>query len=362
MKKMLFVALVLALTACGDKQGYTIKIQMEELANAKLILNRTTSGEVIAIDSVTLDAEGKGVITGSIPAPEMVYLSEAGKRRSISIFLDNFNYTVSGSYENSTIEADGGIQVEYNSYKEEITAIQNRQQKILEEYNMAAEAGMSEDSLQLIINRYYEVNDEKLAFDSAYISTNPSSVVSLFLLRSVYYQFNASELSERLSMIDKSAHSNSYYTFLSEHLKKMKKVDIGQKYTDFELPDPQGNMVKLSDIADEGVVLVDFWAAWCQPCRRANPGVVEIYNEFHEKGFDIIGVSLDRKREDWLKAIEDDGLTWHHVSDLKFWQSEAAKLYAVSAIPHTVLLHNGIIVARNLEKEELRAKIMTLLE
>jgi peroxiredoxin len=118
----------------------------------------------------------------------------------------------------------------------------------------------------------------------------------------------------------------------------MRSVAVGQKYTDLELPDVNGEMMKLSDVAGKGVLLIDFWAAWCGPCRNANPGIVEIYNEFSDKGFDIIGVSLDRSKEEWLQAIEDDKLTWHHMSDLKFWQSEAAKKYAVAAIPHTVLL------------------------
>ena len=362
MKKILFLVLAVALVACNSNQGYTIKIQMEELAGANIVLKQSVSGERIALDSVVLDSLGKGEISGEISIPEMLYLGVAGQRQSLSLFMDNYNYTVSGTLEDVIIEADGGPQVEFNEYKEGVKVFQDKQKSIVDKYYEAKTAGVSQDSLNSLLEPYYELNDKKNALDSTYMAENPSSVVSIYLLRGVYYQLDAEELEAKLAVFDKSIHETSYYIFMSEHLQKMKNVVIGQKYPDFELPDTKGNPVKLSELAENGVLLIDFWAAWCGPCRNANPGVVKIYNEFHEKGFDVLGVSLDRTKEDWLQAIEDDGLVWHHISDLKFWQCEAAKLYAVSSIPHTVLLDkDGIIVARNLNKEELKAKIQELL-
>ena len=108
-------------------------------------------------------------------------------------------------------------------------------------------------------------------------------------------------------------------------------------------------------------VIVDFWASWCGPCRRENPNVVKLYNDFNDKGFEIIGVSFDEHRDRWIKAIHDDGLTWPHVSDLQGWKSAAGKLYAINSIPATVLLdREGNIVAKNLRGTALREKLEEL--
>ncbi|MEY3051534.1 MAG: hypothetical protein RLY31_1319 [Bacteroidota bacterium] len=131
---------------------------------------------------------------------------------------------------------------------------------------------------------------------------------------------------------------------------------------DFSMNDPDGKPVRLSDFRGK-VVLVDFWASWCGPCRRENPNVVRMYQQYQPKGFDILGVSLDRTRDPWLAAIEKDGLTWTHVSDLKGWGNEAARMYGVSSIPHTVLVdRDGKIIARNLRGPQLEAKLRELFD
>jgi peroxiredoxin len=135
----------------------------------------------------------------------------------------------------------------------------------------------------------------------------------------------------------------------------------GQPAPEITLPQPDGSEMSLSELRGK-VVLIDFWASWCKPCRAENPRVVQMYNKYKDQGFEIFGVSLDRNREAWLQAIEKDGLTWPHVSDLKFWQSAAAQAYGVRAIPHTVLLdREGNIVTEKLRGPALDDKVAELL-
>jgi peroxiredoxin len=169
---------------------------------------------------------------------------------------------------------------------------------------------------------------------------------------------NSDENLELINRLKKDFSDEEQYPYAKDYQKVFAIApQIGDLAPEINLPTLEGGMAKLSDLRGK-VVLLDFWASWCGPCRRENPNVLKMYNEFHRQGFDIFGVSLDKTKKAWEQAVNQDGLTWTHVSDLKFWQSAGAKTYKVQSIPQTFLINkDGVIVAIGLRGLALEQKV-----
>ena len=196
-----------------------------------------------------------------------------------------------------------------------------------------------------------------------YIWENPKDPVAHYVLYRYKWAFGPCEMR---TMIDNIHHADSTITsnnltMAEEYVEKLERVQVGQPIIDFTQNDPDGNPVTLSQLAEGKLLLVDFWASWCPDCRKANPDVVAAYQRYHDQGFDVLGVSFDTNKEAWLAAIEKDGLTWAQVSDLQGWSNAAGALYSIAFIPQNALIKDGMIVARNLEGEELMQEIETQL-
>ncbi len=190
----------------------------------------------------------------------------------------------------------------------------------------------------------------------------PASVFSAYLIYSAAHaQTTPAEIDSLLAIIA-DAPANAFTDRLVERRELLAASAVGVQAPDFTQAQPDGTPLTLSELRGK-LVLIDFWASWCGPCRMENPNVVKLYERFKDRGFEILGVSLDDNREAWLKAIADDGLTWRHVSDIGGWQNAVAEQYAVRSIPHTVLVSpEGVILAKNLRGAALEAKVAEILD
>jgi peroxiredoxin len=205
-----------------------------------------------------------------------------------------------------------------------------------------------------------DLEQKQLVMD--YAKSHPASILSAFLIFD-HFSYNArlGQLDSLYSGLDTGVRSSYFGKQLQNIIDKMKLTAIGNRAPEFSNPDASGKPISLSSFRGK-YVLLDFWASWCGPCRLENPNIVKAYQQFHHKGFEIFGVSLDDTKSDWLQAIRKDGLDWTQVSDLKGWQAEAADLYGVKAIPMNFLLDkNGVIVAKGLRGDELEGRLSELL-
>ena len=327
MKRLVVTALVaLTLASCQEApKGYVINGEVTGRTDGKVYLKSFRNKMFFDVDTAEIK-EGKFTFKGEVDQPLLFGLATEDMNYPVQLFVENTNMDVQISNDGETITVRNSP----------VNAIfQENAEKVFEE-------GYDIDSL---------------------ITKHPSSPAAAFYLyRYFTYQLPLDELKATRAKISPELADCPYVKDLDGIIKQLENVQVGKVAPEFALPDTAGVSVSLSDFRGK-YVLLDFWASWCPPCRKEMPHLVELYKQYKNKGFEIVGISLDSKPEAWAKGVKDLNITWTQLSDLKGWQNAGAALYGVNSIPHTVLVDkDGTIIAKNLHGQELEDKIKEVLK
>ncbi len=330
-----------------------------------LMTTNAANGRITNLNAA-IAKEGNFTMEGEpMEYPQLVFLTTPGKNDRVSFFLENAEITVTGNLDSLSKAKITGSKThdEYLIARSSEDAFRRDFERSMNMKEMQ-EARQSKDTAKISqVRKGIDAMMTKIfATQIDFVKSHPQSYANPIILQGLFNFMKLPEFESLVNSLDPDVARTTAIIFLKTRIKEQKVTEIGQKAPDFTLNDQNGTPVSLYSKLGSKLLLVDFWAAWCAPCRAENPNVVKVYNEFKSKSFDVFGVSLDRTKDDWVQAITKDNLTWTHVSDLLFWNSAAAKLYAVKSIPANFLLdQNGIIVARNIRGEELYNKVKELI-
>jgi len=368
MKRLLvFLLIVPLLFSCNRKapqNSFIINGSIAGVSVNQVYLEREMDGKFAAVDTAKVDPQGQFVLKGSLATPEMVRLT-FNDSLSLRFFLENTVITIKVDARTMDKAAITGSKSndEYKAYSDTLKALFGAEEDSLHARYMKAKETGDKTLLQQISTEGSQLDAKELDFRKAYIAARPKSIIAPYILwKEISYFMEAADMEPILSSFDTALRNSIYVKHLNDLVEVLKKVSVGQTAPDFTLNDPAGKPVSLSSKLGK-YLLVDFWASWCPDCRLENPNVVAAYKAFNKKGFDVLGVSLDRDSAKWVKAIQNDKLTWTHVSDLKAWNNQVAKLYGIRSIPSNLLLdQQGKIIAKNLTGETLQNKLKELLK
>jgi len=352
-----------ALSSCKDKNGFKIEGEVSNFGKAKKIyLLAADTSTVTMVDSTQIGADGKFEFKRSTPyanlfklrANDAIFDLIAQNGEEIKFKTDLADsahaYEVSGSEESQKIQEFNKVS---NIYSDKNT-------KLVADYQSKAAAHANQDSLLKIYTPIFQTNlsDYSKAV-LKFINDNKTSLAGFYAATSLDAMRYEAELVKYADDISGNFKDNPSVQKFVKQMMLAKPLSVGHKAPEFTANDINGKPVKLSDFKGK-YVLIDFWASWCAPCRAENPNVVKMYSLYHDKGLNILGVSLDTDKKDWQKAIDADKLTWQHVSDLKRFEGATESLYHIEAIPSNFFIDpQGVIVAKNvtgLDLEEILKK------
>ena len=358
-KKILLIAtfIVAVVPSMAQQVKYSVSGTYADEGKKVYLIDKLTDK---AIDSMAV-AKGKFSFKGS--AEKDAYLAVKAETLEWTMTFFNDGTPVNVNLNDSTLKGSP-----LNERLNKIDVEQNVPMKNLRERVSKMSREELEAHAEEIMAEMNKVIDDQMAYANKIFKEESNSLIPL-LFAEMYFFDNGVEEYDRLVNENYVFSKHPYLKKARDVVAEMVKPEdspktafIGQQFTDLEMPDPDGKMHKVSELVGEGkYVLVDFWASWCGPCRAEMPNVLEAYNKYHDKGFEVIGISFDQKKEAWVKAIEQINMPWMQLSDLKGWQCAAAPAYKIDAIPDNILIDpQGKIIDRALRGKPLHKRLMKI--
>ncbi len=362
-KNTLIIALAAFAFGCSQTSNDGIKLSgsLEQFTEDSFIyLELVGENGIKPVDTLDVDANGifSEYLVINEPAfyrlnfngRQIVTLILTGEETEVEVHVDGNDprgfSEVSGSYDTEYKRQMDNLMQEY---RQQIQVHQQTQRQARANNDAASFQDAQFKMMDLARTTEIDLKDQ--------IRNASPSLAAFYGIQMIDAEQNVGFIDSIAAELETKMPTNFHVAGLLEQVSSKKRLAIGKEAPEIELESPDGELIKLSSLRGN-YVLIDFWAAWCRPCRAENPNVVRLYNQYSDNNFEILGVSLDRTKDKWVQAIAQDGLPWLHVSDLKYWRSQAAMDYQVGAIPATFLIDpDGIIIAKNLRGVTLAAKL-----
>ena len=364
-KIIVFSSLVLIYASC-DTSSSTLKIRGNtDLPDGTDLYHLVAdqNNQPKTLDTIKVNS-GYFELKTEIIEPNIHFLQIDGKQGTFPFIAENgtvdiqvYKDSLAASEAKGTVSNDDFMRYksETKIYIESLNGIGNDLQQAM----ILKDSLLAED----LKEQYQDVRDQIENYELNFIKDSPNSLISVLILER-FVTNKIIPISESKSIFESFSNqikNTNSGRIIQKQLEATPKAEVGQIAPSFKGSSPTGDQFVLESKMGK-ITIIDFWASWCRPCRVENPNLVQLYRKNKDRGLNIIGVSLDREKSKWVQAIEDDGLIWDHVSNLKFWNDPIAKLYKVSAIPATFILdENGVIIARDLRGIELYNKVEELL-
>jgi peroxiredoxin len=372
MKKITLLALfTLSIISCNNLKDneFLISGTANGIENGKKVfVEIQDENGVIAKDTGVIE-NGKFELKGSTDNIDLGFIRIENEKINLPIILEEGKIKINivkDSLQKSTIEGTFNND-KFQKFNNESVAILEKVKKFEKENNPKMQKALAANdtvTVNKIKKEYKNFQNDMNDYSKTFIKNNPDAFISVLLLENFLMReyIPATEIKSFYDKLDKKLVNTKSAQNIKKTLNLMLAVVVGKPAPKFSAKSPEGKLISLDESLGK-VTIVDFWASWCAPCRKENPNVVALYNEYHSKGLNIIGVSLDQDATKWKDAIAKDNLNWIHVSNLKYWDEPIGKQYGISSIPATFILDaKGNIVAKDLRGDALRAKVKELLD